>query len=551
MHGSRTGHNRFVPNASDQAFWLVGCNAEQADQAWRQIVASPRFTAAPRSKDFLCYVATETIAGRAGRLKETTIGRVAMGRGSKFASHADSAVRVQATRLRALLERYYAAEGADDPVRITLPKGSYVPVFSVAPTPTHQGRPESEWTEGPGLIIGRFVDLNSPDGKSAQSIGAAESLAQAFSQFQGLSVYGPISMTADDLNSGREHPATKLGAHYLLEGSIRVERGWLRVSTRLIDLETSRLVVATTADRDLEQFTGFLAEEELASEIAARLGDARGDLQRDLARPGCSARLPSTYQAMVSFYDYLDRNSPEAAAVAEAALRASLADEPGNPLLLAMLASAQAAVAASYPAGDRPQTLAEARDNATHALAIRPSGLAHTALARVALLQSDFTTCHQEARRAIELEPTNPSVLYLAGHLLVYQGSWTESIDIINLALRLNPRLPTYCHTLRALDNYLKGNWAGALADAAEAPGSSPYLGALVRALALHHLGQPEAAAAHLATAEAAVPDLETTLARSSFYPEQVKQTLLAGIAEINEAHSRRRALTATPPGRP
>ena len=535
MCGRRREHNQTVPIPSNHDSWLVGCDAMQADQALRRVLASQRFKAAPKSRDFLWYVATETLAGRAGRLKEFTIGRAVMGRGPEFASHADSAVRVQAKRLRALLERHYAAEGAADPIRITLPKGSYAPLFSAAHATTQNARPGTEWTEGPGLIIGRFVDLNSPDGKSAQSIGAAESLAHAFSQFHGLNVYGPISLTADDLSSGKEHAATKLGAHYLLEGAIRVERGWLRVSVRLIDLETSRLVVATTADRDLEQFTGFLAEGQLASEIAAKLGDSRGDLQRDLARPGRSARLPSTYQAMLAFYDYLDHNSPEAAAVAEAALRASLADEPGNPLLLAMLASAQAAVAETYSARDISHALAEARANATQALAIRPSGLAHNALAKVALLQSDFTTCHQEARRAIEAEPTNPSVLYQAGYLLAHQGSWAQAIDVINLALRLNPRLPTHCRTLRALDSYLDGNWADALTDAADTFGPNPYLGALVRALSLHRLGQPEAAAANLVSAKAAVPDLEQSLASSTLYSGPVKQTLLAGIAEVDE----------------
>jgi len=38
-------------------------------------------------------------------------------------------VRVQAVRVRAQLEDYYAGPGADDPLRITLPKGSYQPRF--------------------------------------------------------------------------------------------------------------------------------------------------------------------------------------------------------------------------------------------------------------------------------------------------------------------------------------------------------------------------------------------------------------------------------------
>jgi hypothetical protein len=56
-----------------------------------------------------------------------------------------------------------------------------------------------------------------------------------------------------------------------------------------------------------------------------------------------------------------------------------------------------------------------------------------------------------------------------------------------------------------------------------------------VRALSLHRLGQPEAAAANLVSAKAAVPDLEQSLASSTLYSGPVKQTLLAGIAEVDE----------------
>ena len=41
----------------------------------------------------------------------------------------DPIVRVQARNLRSRLEKYYETAGAEDPIRIELPKGTYVPVF--------------------------------------------------------------------------------------------------------------------------------------------------------------------------------------------------------------------------------------------------------------------------------------------------------------------------------------------------------------------------------------------------------------------------------------
>ena len=46
-------------------------------------------------------------------------------------------MRVQAGRLRELLAHYYQGEGGTDPLRIAIPRGSYVPEYEkVAPCPT-------------------------------------------------------------------------------------------------------------------------------------------------------------------------------------------------------------------------------------------------------------------------------------------------------------------------------------------------------------------------------------------------------------------------------
>ena len=43
----------------------------------------------------------------------------------------DPVVRIEAGRLRRCLEHYYLTEGVADRVRITIPKGGYVPQFIV------------------------------------------------------------------------------------------------------------------------------------------------------------------------------------------------------------------------------------------------------------------------------------------------------------------------------------------------------------------------------------------------------------------------------------
>jgi len=78
---------------------------------------------------FLSFVVETTVNGNAGYLKETIIGVSVFGRTPDYDPKTDSVVRSQAWRLRSKLNKYYQAEGAEDPLIINVPRGSYVPVF--------------------------------------------------------------------------------------------------------------------------------------------------------------------------------------------------------------------------------------------------------------------------------------------------------------------------------------------------------------------------------------------------------------------------------------
>jgi serine/threonine-protein kinase len=78
---------------------------------------------------FLRYVVEETLAGRASGIKEQVLGLEVFDRGQDFNPRLDPIVRVQARNLRSRLAKYYEGPGAMDPIRIELPKGTYIPVF--------------------------------------------------------------------------------------------------------------------------------------------------------------------------------------------------------------------------------------------------------------------------------------------------------------------------------------------------------------------------------------------------------------------------------------
>ncbi|MEO8594743.1 MAG: hypothetical protein ABI759_15605 [Candidatus Solibacter sp.] len=78
---------------------------------------------------FLRYIVEETLAGRAVGIKEQVLGLEVFDRGHDFNPRLDPIVRVQARNLRSRMARYYEGPGKNDPIRIELPKGTYIPVF--------------------------------------------------------------------------------------------------------------------------------------------------------------------------------------------------------------------------------------------------------------------------------------------------------------------------------------------------------------------------------------------------------------------------------------
>lgn len=97
----------------------------------RDILASQVFSRSGRLRAFLEYVVECELAGKAGQLKGYTIGIDVFGRPAGFDAGTDPIVRVQAGKLRKLLDQYYEKEGENASLRIRIPIGSYVPEYEV------------------------------------------------------------------------------------------------------------------------------------------------------------------------------------------------------------------------------------------------------------------------------------------------------------------------------------------------------------------------------------------------------------------------------------
>ena len=131
------------------------------------------------SSESLCrllrYLAEHSLDHPGVALKEYQIATEVLGRPAGFDPQSDSTVRVQAGRLRVKLSEYYSQEGAEDPILVEIPKGSYTLTF-------HVRTPKPGTLASPVLIPElpeKRIEIVSPDRRWAVAVGVLSVLLAA------------------------------------------------------------------------------------------------------------------------------------------------------------------------------------------------------------------------------------------------------------------------------------------------------------------------------------------------------------------------------------
>lgn len=106
-----------------------------------RIISSPDFAASPRNRRALEYLVQCYLEGREDQLTAYHIATRIFNRPPTFDRIKDPIVRIEMAGLRRHLEMYYLKSGARNPLRISIPKGGYVPRVTrrVGPEPSSEG----------------------------------------------------------------------------------------------------------------------------------------------------------------------------------------------------------------------------------------------------------------------------------------------------------------------------------------------------------------------------------------------------------------------------
>lgn len=112
------------------------------------LLASKDFASSRHLSDFLRFVSERAFEGTV-QLEQEEIAAHVLGKDRKFVATYDSSVRKLASMTRQRLGRYYEREGVSDPVVVSLPLRSYLPVYRVRDLPAERDaqvpKPAARW----------------------------------------------------------------------------------------------------------------------------------------------------------------------------------------------------------------------------------------------------------------------------------------------------------------------------------------------------------------------------------------------------------------------
>ncbi|MDY7106967.1 MAG: hypothetical protein S0880_37815 [Actinomycetota bacterium] len=292
-------------------------STEATIAALERALASAPFVNADRMRQMLRFVVTETLAGRAFRVKERTIAIEALGRATDFDPRHDAVVRVLARRVRNALSEYYEDGGAGESVRIDLPKGRYTPRFvPVEPgvTDLAQGPPtpstpattaDPTWPiasiAGPLVAVESF-DTADPRDLPIPARGVAETLVARLASLPALRVRGPLPV-GDGVPASAAHQATP---HYVVRGTTELAGADVRVTAWLTETTTGEAVWSRVVDARIAEAHPFAVRDLAADCLAASLADLRGAVHRDAAARRLDADERGPYDLLVAAFAVLD-----------------------------------------------------------------------------------------------------------------------------------------------------------------------------------------------------------------------------------------------------
>jgi len=249
-------------------------SGEAIHQQLERIFTDSSFSTSNILRRFLSFVVEETLAGRSNTIKEYTIGIQVLNKAVSYTPQLDAIVRIHAGRLRRALHHYYKWVGALDPIHISIPKGSYVPLFT---TPESATIPEEDTNGDLPLLAPKknvviavlpFTHFENDATRISFAHGLGVQLSTELSYSGNFSViaYYTMSKMAKKFFDIREI-APAVGAQFVFTGDIQFQEDDCRITIQLIDTGSSEQVWGKTYERKFSPVNMFDLQDEIVRKI--------------------------------------------------------------------------------------------------------------------------------------------------------------------------------------------------------------------------------------------------------------------------------------------
>ena len=306
---------------------------------------------------------------------------------------------------------------------------------------SEEGQPTEDSTEEPpalpdtlSIAVLPFNNMSKDPEQEFFVDGLTEDIITELSRFKDLDI---IARNSTFQYKGRSVDVRQvgqgLGAHYVLEGSVRKAGNALRVTGQLLDAADGNHLWAETYDRDLSKTSVFEIQDELSQGVATIIGDLHGVLAQvrfDRLKQADLQHLDSE-QSIEFVNAYYRSMAPEDHLQAREVIERASERDSDNGHVWALLAHV-CVDEFRYGYNELTNPLDRALEAAQKAVKLDPnSDRTHFALARAYFCRGEIAAALAEGERAIQISPNTGARLIGHGEHLAYSGNWEEGIKLV------------------------------------------------------------------------------------------------------------------------
>lgn len=306
----------------------------------------------------------------------------------------------------------------------------------------------------PKLLLTPLRHLGNDDDTAVLAAGVTETLAAALVNFEEFELIDPG--TAEALSEHVSHEAARrLGASYVLEGSVQLAAGKARIGVHLIDAGTGERVWSETLDRDSDDV--FALQDDIAAFVASTLGEAVVEEHARAIAQKEDAALDA-YEMTVRGLHHLHRVNPQDNQVARGYFEQVLAMGPDHYLPTICLCWTYALELINGWPSSRDDALDYSKALIRDVLRSHErSAHAHRLMGRLLLAGGDHDQGLAHAQRACQLNPHHSDMLMSYGIALVWDGRAGEGLKHLERAFTINPYAPVIYKSYLSFAYFLVG----------------------------------------------------------------------------------------------